>query len=147
MSVPGYTRSAAAPESSQTEVAVRQNEIKKMQDSLRNKGHYRGKVDGIIGLRTRASIRAYQKAESLPITGLVDTRTADGLGCGPESEWDDSTSAGPEARHRDKPSAGIGRVEGSANKTRRRNVSTTITIQANRGDGVSKQQAENEPHE
>jgi|ERR1700730_15763644 len=37
-----------------------QNDVGKMQDTLRDKGHYRGKVDGLFGLRTQASIRAFQ---------------------------------------------------------------------------------------
>ena len=88
------------------------------------KGHYRGKIDGVFGLRTRASLRAYQKAENLPVTGQVDTRTADGLGVRPESTWGNSNSAGREVGHnsdraagemkRDKPSAGIRRAAGRA---------------------------------
>src|SRR5208282_5242304 len=74
-------------------VFVVKNEIKKVQETLRNKGHYAGQVDGVFGLRTRASIRAYQTAESLPITGQVDTRTAAELGVRPESNWDNSQSA------------------------------------------------------
>jgi Putative peptidoglycan binding domain len=78
------------------------DDIEKMQETLRDKGHYRGKVDGVFGLRTRASIRAYQKAENLPVTGQVDTRTADGLGVRPEGhvETGNETTKG-------KPSAGI----------------------------------------
>ncbi len=51
-----------------------QNEVKRMQEALHNKGHHRGEVDGVLGLRTRASIRAYQKAENLPITGSIPRR-------------------------------------------------------------------------
>jgi peptidoglycan hydrolase-like protein with peptidoglycan-binding domain len=60
------------------------NDVKSMQQTLLDKGHYRGKVDGVFGLRTRASIRAYQKAESLPVTGHLDKETASRLGVGPE---------------------------------------------------------------
>ena len=82
----GFPSSAAGSDSNKEKVPafVIKNEIRKMQETLRGKGHYRGKVDGVFGLRTRASIRAYQKAENLPITGEVDTRTADGLGVRPE---------------------------------------------------------------
>ena len=55
-----------------------------MQETLRDKGHYRGKIDGVFGLRTRASIRGYQKAENLPVTGQLDTPTAGKLGVAPE---------------------------------------------------------------
>ena len=60
------------------------NDVMSMQQTLLDKGHYRGKVDGVFGLRTRASIRAFQKAESLPVTGHLDKETAGRLGVRPE---------------------------------------------------------------
>jgi peptidoglycan hydrolase-like protein with peptidoglycan-binding domain len=39
------------------------------------KGRYRGEVDGVFGLRTRARIRGFQKAENLPVTGQLDAQT------------------------------------------------------------------------
>ena len=74
MLVQGFPRSAADSDSNKAGVTsfVAKNEISKMQETLHNKGHYQGKADGVFGLRTRASIRAYQKAESLPVTGQVD---------------------------------------------------------------------------
>jgi peptidoglycan hydrolase-like protein with peptidoglycan-binding domain len=134
----GFARSAAASDSPQEGVGafVVKNEITKMQETLRDKGHYRGKVDGVFGLRTRASIRAYQKAESLPITGQVDIRTADGLGVRPESNWDDSRSAGRALGpgsdrtrskvERGKPSANLTWTNGSrrTTKTSRKPVKT-----------------------
>ena len=103
---------------------VIKNEIKKIQGLLRDKGHYRGKVDGVVGLKTRASIRAYQKAENIPVTGQVDTRTADGLGVRPESIWGNSKSTGGGTTDgkikRSKPSAAIGWLEAGANKTSRK---------------------------
>lgn len=76
-------------------------DVNKMQEALRDKGHYRGKVDGVFGLQTRASIRAYQKAENLRVTGQLDTQTAGKLGVRAESreETGDDTAKG-------KPSAG-----------------------------------------
>jgi peptidoglycan hydrolase-like protein with peptidoglycan-binding domain len=154
-----FPRSPAGSDSNKEGVAtVHQNEIKKMQENLRNKGHHRGEVDGVFGLRTRASIRAYQKAENLPITGQLDTRTADGLGVRPESNWGNSKeSAGREVGHggdrvggeikKDKPSAGIRRGEGRARKTWRREVSRASATEHNRGEGANKQQAENEKHD
>ena len=60
------------------------NDVKKMQQILRDKGHYRGEVDGVFGLRTWASIRGFQKAENLPVTGQLDPQTAAKLGVRPE---------------------------------------------------------------
>jgi peptidoglycan hydrolase-like protein with peptidoglycan-binding domain len=92
---------------------VHRNDVEKIQQTLRSKGHYRGKVDGVFGLRTAASIRAYQKAENLPITGQIDIRTADRLGVKPEGREETSyeTSKG-------KPSAYIKKAEGSRRTTK-----------------------------
>ena len=56
------------------------NDVKRMQQALQDQGHYRGKIDGLIGLHTRASIREFQKAENLPVTGRIDPQTAGKLG-------------------------------------------------------------------
>ena len=60
------------------------NDVSKLQQNLLEKRHYRGKVDGVFGLRTRAGIRAYQKAENVPVTGQLDRETARRLGVAPE---------------------------------------------------------------
>ena len=157
-SLQAFPQSTAGSDSHKEKVApfVVKNEIRKMQEILRDKGHYRGKVDGVLGLRSRASIRAYQKAENLPITGQVDVQTADGLGLRPEATWGNSKSAWREVGHssdrasdeinRDKPSAGIRRVERRAGNLSRKEVSKA-TVEDNRGDGTNKQQAENEEHD
>ena len=95
-----FPRSAAASDFDKEVASTHLSEIKKMQEALRDAGHYRGKVDGVLGLRTRASIRAYQKAENLPVTGELDARTAGKLGLKPEEHDDVQTTQG-------KPSAGI----------------------------------------
>ncbi len=148
--VQGFPRSSAKSNSNEKGVAafVHKNEIKKMQETLRNRGHYRGNIDGVFGLRTRASIRAYQKAENLPINGQVDIRTAGRLGVRPESTWGNSQSAGqgigygsggPGAEIANgKPSAGIRRAERRASKTSRKEVSSATAIEDNHDDGVGK---------
>jgi peptidoglycan hydrolase-like protein with peptidoglycan-binding domain len=94
--------------SKEAPVVAHPNAVNKMQQTLADKGHYRGKVDGVFGLRTRASIRAYQKAEHLPVTGQLDARTSGKLGVTPEvrEATDSKTTA-------DKPSAGIRWSHGS----------------------------------
>jgi peptidoglycan hydrolase-like protein with peptidoglycan-binding domain len=89
------------------------NDVKKMQQTLQDQGHYRGEVDGVFGLRTRASIRGFQAAENLPTTGQLDTQTADKLGVRPEGseQTDDETAQG-------KPSAGIKWTKGSGRTSR-----------------------------
>lgn len=48
-----------------------------------------GKVDGIIGARTRTALRAYQWARGLPATGEPDGATLDALRAEPRSFGDD----------------------------------------------------------
>ena len=60
ISGPRSTPLASAPKPQRRSASgsrIRNNVIR-MQQTLQDKGHYRGKVDGVIGLRTRASIRA-----------------------------------------------------------------------------------------
>jgi peptidoglycan hydrolase-like protein with peptidoglycan-binding domain len=145
-----FPRSPAVSNSNHegVEVFVIRNEIKKVQEILRDKGHYEGKVDGVFGLRTRASIRAYQKAKNLPITGKVDTQTADGLGVRPESKWDSSQSAGRQVGQssdvvtgefkQDKPAAGIRRAEVRASKVSQKEVSRATVIEDKRGSAPDK---------
>jgi peptidoglycan hydrolase-like protein with peptidoglycan-binding domain len=83
-------------------------DVREMQQTLQDKGRYRGKVDGVFGLRTRASIREFQKAETLPVTGRLDVRTAAKLGVKPEVRQ----KTGYEATQ-DKPSAGVKWARGS----------------------------------
>jgi len=88
--------------------APHRNDVNTMQLALQDKGHYRGKIDGVLGLRTRASIRAYQKAENLPVTGQLDSQTAGKLGVAEEHR----EKAGYKTAH-SKPSAGIKQSKGS----------------------------------
>ena len=43
-----------------------------VQTGLANRGYYHGSIDGTIGSGTREAIRAFQKANNLPVTGLID---------------------------------------------------------------------------
>jgi peptidoglycan hydrolase-like protein with peptidoglycan-binding domain len=87
------------------------NHVIEMQQALQDKGQYRGKVDGVLGLRTRASIRAYQKAENLPVTGQLDNQTAGTLGIAAEIRAEASFGT-----TQDKPSAGVKWADGSRPK-------------------------------
>jgi len=60
------------------------NDVKTMQQNLRDKGQYRGEVDGVFALRTRASICGFQKAENLLASGRLNTEMAGELGVSPE---------------------------------------------------------------
>jgi Putative peptidoglycan binding domain len=75
---------------------IRTDEVKKMQQVLQDRGHYRGKIDGIMGLHTRASIRGFQKAENLPVTGQMDLKTASKLGLEVQDSIDNRHPIGPQ---------------------------------------------------
>jgi peptidoglycan hydrolase-like protein with peptidoglycan-binding domain len=123
--------------------AVRnRNDVRKMQQTLQDKGHYRGEVDGVFGLRTRASIRGFQKAENLPVTGQIDTQTAGKLGLRPEGgeETGDETT-------KDKPSAGIKRAKGSGRTSNLlRKAVKTAADPSGRGSRQTTLQAETATH-
>jgi peptidoglycan hydrolase-like protein with peptidoglycan-binding domain len=68
--------------------------IKKVQETLRDKGYDPGPIDGIMGSQTRAALSQYQKAQNLPVTGHVDAETAGKLGVEKESEGGDFKTAG-----------------------------------------------------
>jgi hypothetical protein len=44
----------------------------KVQSELARRGYYHGPIDGVIGSDSRQAIRGFQKAEGLPVTGLID---------------------------------------------------------------------------
>jgi peptidoglycan hydrolase-like protein with peptidoglycan-binding domain len=127
--------------SEEVPVVGHRKDVKTMQQTLRDKGHYRGEVDGVFGLRTQASIRGFQKAENLPVTGQLDAQTADKLGVKPESreETGYQTATG-------KPSAYIEWAKGSGqtSKTLRKVVKTVATPES--GDREKTLQEENENH-
>ena len=74
--------------------AADHDNIKKVQETLRDKGYDPGPIDGVMGSQTRDAISQYQKAENLPVTGHLDAQTAGKLGVGQESEGGDFKTAG-----------------------------------------------------
>jgi len=71
-------------------------EIKKVQESLRDKGYNPGEIDGVMGPQTRQAIGEYQKSEDLPVTQHLDERTAGKLGVEQESTGGSFKGAGHE---------------------------------------------------
>ena len=103
ISRPRTPLASGANVSKEVPTVVQANDVKKIQEALQGNGQYGArKVDGVFGLRTRASIRGFQKAENLPVTGQLDAETAGKLGVRPEG----GEQTGYEAPQ-GKPSAGI----------------------------------------
>jgi hypothetical protein len=107
------------------------NAVKQMQQTLQDEGHYHGKVDGALGLRTRASIREFQRAENLPVTGQLDVQTAGKLGVTPEVRTETIYET-----TKDKPSAGIKWTKDSRrpSKTRRLAVKRVVAPESDGGE-------------
>jgi hypothetical protein len=51
------------------------DDVREVQQTLHDKGYYPGPIDGILGSRTRAALRQYQKDENLAVTGRLDADT------------------------------------------------------------------------
>jgi murein L,D-transpeptidase YcbB/YkuD len=43
-----------------------------VQTELARRGYYHGPIDGVIGSASREAIQAFQQAQGLPTTGLID---------------------------------------------------------------------------
>ena len=43
------------------------NEVKQIQQRLKDWGYYKGSVDGVYGSKTQAAVRAFQKANGLQV--------------------------------------------------------------------------------
>ena len=47
-------------------------QIKEAQAGLAKAGYFKGEPNGVLGKKTRKAIRAYQKANNMPVTGRLD---------------------------------------------------------------------------
>ena len=57
-----------------------QDQIKKIQQALKDKGHDPGPIDGNMNSRTLEALRAFQKSQNITVTGTLDSSTAAALG-------------------------------------------------------------------
>jgi peptidoglycan hydrolase-like protein with peptidoglycan-binding domain len=55
-------------------------DTQKLQEALKAKGHDPGPIDGIMGPKTRAALKAFQEASGITATGKLDDQTAEKLG-------------------------------------------------------------------
>lgn len=135
--------------------AADRGDVKKVQETLRDKGYDPGPIDGVLGAQTRGAISQYQKAENLPVTGHLDAQTAGKLGVGPESIGGSFKGAGQEvgeggeeAGHemkQGKPIAAgkeMGKGLGRGGKKVGKGVKKAVSPESDRGDREKKEQAE-----
>lgn len=55
-----------------------------LQQDLKTKGFYKGRLDGIMNASTKDAIRDYQQANGLPVTGRMDSAALEQMGI----KWD-----------------------------------------------------------
>ena len=55
---------------------------REVQEALKAKGNDPGPIDGRMGPKTRAALKAFQEASGLKATGQLDNQTAEKLGIG-----------------------------------------------------------------
>jgi Putative peptidoglycan binding domain len=60
--------------------SVTADDIKKAKEALKAKGHSPGPIDGVLDGKTQQALRDFQKANKLPVTGVLDAQTAEKLG-------------------------------------------------------------------
>jgi peptidoglycan hydrolase-like protein with peptidoglycan-binding domain len=56
--------------------------VKSVQEALRDKGFDPGPIDGVMGRRTSAALRSFQQSKNLKATGQLDADTSQQLGVG-----------------------------------------------------------------
>lgn len=66
---------ALAPKKKIIAEAKSRPKTRQVQAALKNAGFYNGEIDGKKGRQTREAIRAFQRANSLSVTGKVNRRT------------------------------------------------------------------------
>jgi TonB family protein len=83
---------------------VLRDEIQQVQERLHHAGLNPGPADGIPGQQTIAALQQFQKAQGLPVTGVLDHTTKHALGLQPfAASPQDATVAAPRFVHQPKP--------------------------------------------
>ena len=72
--------------------------VEHAQQALKDAGHDPGSIDGVMGARTTAALKAYQQKQGLPVTGQLDDATAAKLGGGQAAASPSSTQSGGDTK-------------------------------------------------
>ena len=63
-----------------SKLGSRGNEVRRIQQKLKNLGYYKGSVDGIYGTKTQKAVRAFQKNCGITADGIAGPKTLKFLG-------------------------------------------------------------------
>ena len=69
-----------------SKMGSRSDEVKKIQEALKNKGYYTYNVDGIFGTRTKNAVIGFQKDNGLDADGIAGPATLKALGVSGSSD-------------------------------------------------------------
>jgi peptidoglycan hydrolase-like protein with peptidoglycan-binding domain len=70
---------SSMPQQEQTAVNAPRNEVRQVQEQLRDQGLYHGNIDGIIGPETKQALQQFQQKNGLQVTATLDQQTMDKL--------------------------------------------------------------------
>jgi hypothetical protein len=86
------------------------DDVKKVQEALKDKGNDPGPADGVLGPQTQKALRAFQSAQGLKSTGRLDSETAKALGIehGSSSMSSPSSSKSPSSSSKESAPMGSG---------------------------------------
>ncbi len=77
---PSSSRRDTPPNGDKSSKEPNAAQVKQAQEQLKAAGFDPGRLDGILGPQTRATLREYQAARGLPRTGMLDEKTRKSLG-------------------------------------------------------------------
>lgn len=80
-SKPESSRTPAKRKASARATASRE-QVRAVQQALKDRGHDPGDIDGAMGPKTRAALQDFQRKEGLNVTGRIDAATREKLGVG-----------------------------------------------------------------
>lgn len=75
----------------------RGEEVKKIQQKLKNWGYYAGSVDGVYGWQTENAVRSFQKKNGLTVDGIAGQKTLNAMGIYQSSGGGGSSSSANDA--------------------------------------------------
>jgi peptidoglycan hydrolase-like protein with peptidoglycan-binding domain len=78
-------------------MSANSEQVKAIQQALKDQGHDPGDIDGIMGPKTQAALRDYQQKQGLKATGRLDAETSAKLGVEAKTSAAPSSSSSPAA--------------------------------------------------
>jgi peptidoglycan hydrolase-like protein with peptidoglycan-binding domain len=88
----GDAKKSGATKSGKMARGASRENVRAAQQALKDKGMDPGSVDGMMGPKTHAALREYQKKEGLKETGRLDSETMSKLGVSAQTSASESSS-------------------------------------------------------